>query len=40
MNDSIIVLVSKYPDGKDAKKYSVSAEPDIHYSVSEVEEEN
>jgi hypothetical protein len=34
MNDSIDIVVS---DGKTEKKFSVSAEPDIHYSVSEVE---
>ena len=34
MNNSIDVIIS---DGKTEKKYTVSAEPDIHYSVDEVE---
>ena len=37
MNETITICVSQYPDGKDAKKFEVSAEPDIHYRVSEIE---
>jgi len=38
MNDSIIIFVSEYPDGRESKKFEVSAEPDILYTVSEIEE--
>lgn len=35
MNDNQDVIIS---DGKVEKKYNVSAEPDVHYSVKEIEQ--